>query len=164
MLEYRELRKDDFEAVMALELRPIEIREGQAAHGAEADELLAASIACSRYAWVITYRGKVCGVFGLALRHDPLEDVTIGVPWLLSTESTFSVHRGLFLRTSKDVVDFMRSKCDLLTNFVSEENVPSIRWLRWLGFTISPDRIYFENDLTFPFVRFTMEGKGAPHV
>jgi hypothetical protein len=160
MLEYRELRKEDFEAVMALELRPIELKEGQVAHGLPTDELLADSIASSSYAWVITWRGRVCGVFGLALHKGP--ELTVGVPWLLSNEAPFRVASGLFLRTSKDIVEFMRTKCDLLTNIVSEANETSIRWLRWLGFTMVPEKIIFDNDPTFPFVRFTMGGKGVP--
>jgi len=156
-LEYREFVKEDFEDVMALDLRPIELREGWASTGEEPMERLALSLSLSRYLWVITYREKICGVFGLAVNTE--EGVVYGTPWMLSNALPFAPysHRGLFLRTSKQIVMLMRSKVDLLMNIVSLENTESVRWLRWLGFTVDETTQHtFDRDPELRFVWFSM--------
>jgi hypothetical protein len=148
-LEYREFSSDDFEAVMSLDLRPIEVRESWASAGVTPEEALAHSIGASRYVWVITCDDKVCGVFGLAIQEQ------IGIPWLLSNEVPFALResRGLFLRTSKQIVMLMLSKVDMLVNIVSLENVDSVCWLRWLGFTIDETKTFtFDRDPNLHFV------------
>jgi hypothetical protein len=155
-LEYREFTKDDFEDVMALDLRDIELREGRATTGEEPMERLALSISLSRYLWVITYRGEICGIFGLAVNKE--EGVIYGTPWMLSNDLPFATHsnRGIFLRSSKQIVLFMKSKVDVLMNIVSLENVDSVRWLRWLGFHIDDKPFTFDRDPELHFVWFSM--------
>lgn len=156
-LEYREFTAADFDEVVDLQLREIEVREGRASLGMESLEALSLSISTSRHLWVITYKGKICGVFGLAIQGET------GIPWLLSNEVPFSLqsNRGLFLRESRKVVEYMKTKCDLLTNSVSIENHESIRWLRWLGFTVDDKNLFtFERDPTLLFARFTMRTGG----
>jgi hypothetical protein len=155
-LEYREYTKDDFEDVLALDLRAIELREGWASTEQDPMERLALSISLSKYLWVITYRRKICGVFGLAISAE--EGVTYGTPWMLSNDIPFATHshRGLFLRTSKQVVMVMRSKVDLLMNIISLENKESVRWLRWLGFKIDDKPFTFDRDPDLHFVWFSM--------
>jgi hypothetical protein len=157
-LEYREFLPSDFEAVMALELRPIELREGWAAHGLHHEEALALTLASSQYIWVMTYNEKVCGVFGLATHG------ALGIPWLLSNELPFilSKNRGLFLRTSRQIVMLMQSRVDKLMNIVSLENQESVRWLRWLGFTVDTNNPFtFDRDPDLHFVVFEMRGRGG---
>ena len=156
-LAYREFVKEDFEDVMALDIRPIELREGQASTGEEPLELLALSISRSRYLWVITYMEKICGVFGLHIFEE--NGVKYGSPWMLSNDLPFASYsnQGLFLRTSKQLVQFMKSKVDLLMNIVSLENKESCRWLRWLGFTFVESQSYtFDRDPGLHFVWFRM--------
>jgi len=156
-LAYREFVKEDFEDVMALDIRPIELREGQASTGEEPLELLALSISRSRYLWVITYMEKICGVFGLHIFEE--NGVKYGSPWMLSNDLPFASYsnQGLFLRTSKQLVQFMKSKVDLLMNIVSLENKESCRWLRWLGFTfIESQSFTFDRDPGLHFVWFRM--------
>jgi len=156
-LAYREFVKEDFEDVMALDIRPIELREGQASTGEEPLELLALSISRSRYLWVITYMEKICGVFGLHIFEE--NGVKYGSPWMLSNDLPFASYsnQGLFLRTSKQLVQFMKSKVDLLMNIVSLENKESCRWLRWLGFTFVESQSFtFDRDPGLHFVWFRM--------
>lgn len=61
----------------------------------------------------------------------------IGVPWLLSADQALN-HRKEFLRQSPPVIDEMLQICSRLENWVHDKNTVSIRWLRWLGFTIDP--------------------------
>jgi hypothetical protein len=155
-LTYREFVPSDFEEVMALDLRPIEVREGRASTGEEPLELLALSLARSCYLWVATINEKICGFFGLAVYTE--EGVTYGTPWFLSNDLPFAVHsnRGLFLKSSKRIVLFMKSKVDVLMNIVSLENVHSVRWLRWLGFQIDDKPFTFDRDPELHFVWFSM--------
>jgi hypothetical protein len=156
-LEYREFVKEDFEDVMALDLRPIELREGLASTGEEPMERLALSISLSRYLWVITYKEKICGIFGFAINKE--EEIVYGTPWMLSNDLPFASYsnRGLFLRTSKHIVMFMRSKVDMLMNIISLENKESVRWLRWLGFSLDENTSFtFDRDPELHFVWFSM--------
>lgn len=61
----------------------------------------------------------------------------IGVPWLLSARQALDYKRQ-FLELSPPVIDDMLQTCPKLINFVHSENKLSIRWLKWLGFTIEP--------------------------
>lgn len=58
-----------------------------------------------------------------------------GVPWLLSAEQALD-HRKEFLRLSPSVIDKMLQIRPKLVNHVHVGNKLSIRWLKWLGFTI----------------------------
>jgi len=162
MLEYREFTKDDFEAVMALDLRAIELREARAFTGADPEEVLALSIANSCFLWVATYESKICGVFGLTIQE--FEGGILGTPWFVSNEVPFSTRksRGLFLRTSKQIVLLMQGICDQLTNIVSLENKEAVRWLRWLGFTLDEsNQMTFDRDPDLHFVLVRWVGKGG---
>jgi len=161
-LEYREYEAQDFEDVMALELRPIELREGWAVSGVDPMDCLALSIYRSRYLWVVTMDGKICGVFGLTMQM--MDGVILGTPWFVSNEEPFSTFksRGLFLRLSKQIVLFMQSCCDQLTNIVSLENKEAVRWLRWLGFTLDENyQLTSDRDPELHFVLVRWSGKGG---
>jgi hypothetical protein len=60
-----------------------------------------------------------------------------GVPWLLTGTPVDRCKRD-FLRLTRAGVARMRHQFPVLTNFVHAEYVQSVRWLRWLGFTIAP--------------------------
>ena len=147
---------------MALELRPIEMREGRALTGQNPMDVLALSLSRPSpcYLWVVTYWDKICGVFGLTLFEEGL-----GVPWFVSNEVPFSDYasRGLFLRKSRDLVSFMKSRCTHMINYVSLENTKAVRWLRWLGFTIDENETYtFDRDPDLRFCHVRMGcGKGG---
>jgi hypothetical protein len=63
-----------------------------------------------------------------------------GVAWMLNSKNFFT--RGIshrFVRESKDYIKEQMEHFDLLYNFVSVRNTPSIKWLALLGFTIVYD-------------------------
>lgn len=61
---------------------------------------------------------------------------TTGVMWLLGTPVLFKNVRTFWL-ASKDYVAHARQNFEVLTGTVWSRNIPSIRWLRRLGFTVS---------------------------
>lgn len=72
-------------------------------------------------------------IFGLVV-----QDVLTGkgVPWMLSSTHALDRKR-IFLQYSPSIVKEMAQLCPHLYNYVHVDNTVSIRWLRWLGFTIS---------------------------
>lgn len=86
----------------------------------------------SDFSVMVTCDGVPLTVLGL-VRGDMLSG--IGVPWLLSSSYALE-HRREFLRLSPSVVAEMLNICPTLVNHVHCKNKLSIRWLRWLGFTI----------------------------
>ena len=58
-----------------------------------------------------------------------------GVPWLLSSRRALA-HRREFLLQSPPIIEQMLSVCPRLSNHVHAENRLSVRWLKWLGFTV----------------------------
>lgn len=60
----------------------------------------------------------------------------VGAPWLLGTDAV-ERHYVAFLRGSVDWRDQLLARYPTLKNFVDARNRASVRWLRWLGFTLS---------------------------
>jgi hypothetical protein len=58
-----------------------------------------------------------------------------GSPWMLATDGIRAITRP-FLLGSRGEVERMRAAYGFLVNQVHQENALSIRWLKWLGFTI----------------------------
>ena len=78
----------------------------------------------------------------------------VGIPWLLSAEQALNYKRE-FLKLSPPVIDEMLDIYPKLVNHVHSKNKLSIRWLKWLGFTIEdPELIRTTGEL---FHRFHME-------
>jgi hypothetical protein len=77
-----------------------------------------------------------------------------GVPWMLGTP-TMNKYEIRFLHNCKPVVEQMLRGYPRLTNYVYARNKRTIRWLKWLGFTVHPPRPAGLKQE--PFCRFTME-------
>lgn len=69
----------------------------------------------------------------------------VGAPWLLGTDA---VERNFvpFLRRSVEWKLKLSARYPVLRNFVDDRNTVSIRWLQWLGFTLS-DPVEFRGHL-----------------
>ena len=114
-------------------------------------EALEMSMKYSKKAVVVYDDDIPLTVLGLVLR-DFLSG--IGVPWLLSAEQALK-HKRKFLELSPPVIEEMLDICPKLVNHVHIDNKLSIRWLKWLGFTIEdPKPTGMHGEL---FCRFTME-------
>lgn len=63
----------------------------------------------------------------------------VGAPWLVSSDKLLS--RPMWaLRESVRWRDKLLSRYAVLRNAVHADNLVSVRWLKWLGFTIHPAR------------------------
>jgi len=60
----------------------------------------------------------------------------VGAPWLLGTDAV-EENRVAFLRISVEWRTQLLRRYSTLRNVVDVRNRASIRWLRWLGFTLS---------------------------
>ena len=94
------------------------------------------SIVCYR---VIEFRKirlqleKFCNIIDNVLQKNG-----VGVPWLVGTKALdfqVEVKRTLAFN-SKEILKRYHAEAEFLYNFISEDNMFTIGWLDWLGFTI----------------------------
>lgn len=132
-------------------MRAEDAAEVWASHRHTPMQALSAGMKLSDYTVVVCVDDVPCAILGLVI-HDILTGS--GVPWLLSTEDALK-HKREFLKQSPPVIQEMLSICPRLFNHVHIENRISIRWLKWLGFTIdAPQPSGFDGEL---FHRFHLE-------
>lgn len=102
----------------------------------------------SAKAWTGLVHGVPACVFGVA----PASLLTgVGVPWMLGTDRLEQAERPL-VRLSRPTLDVMHALFPRLVNFVDNRNERAMRWLAWLGFTLS-DPVPMGPD-GLPFRRF----------
>lgn len=77
---------------------------------------------------------EILCVFGLVRTPLVKEGTYAGTPWLLSSEN-FKPDSE-FIRESKRVVneDMLSNGVTVLHNYIHQDNVKAIRWLKWIGF------------------------------
>ena len=93
---------------------------------------LALSLAASPLAWTGVMGGQPACMFGAcAVPADPNH----GVPWLLGTDA-IDHNAVAFLRHTRATITVMQERFPFLSNHVDARNATSVRWLRWLGFTL----------------------------
>lgn len=139
---------------LAADLRPQDVQEIRAMHGAGADlaEAVRHSIALSTHAWTAHAAGRIAMIGGVSNLGTLLGD-NIGSPWLLGSSVMFR-RPGVLTRTGRRYVAFMHTIYPELRNLIDRRNTVSIAWLQRLGFTVhadtpvlcGPDRVPF-----FPF-------------
>jgi hypothetical protein len=82
-----------------------------------------------------------------------------GSPWLLGTGTILKVRKD-FLRCCPFFVERMQQRFPRLENHIHAENLLSIHWLKWCGFTVEeevPELLNYEG--LFPFRR----ERGSPN-
>lgn len=65
----------------------------------------------------------------------------VGAPWLLGTNAV-DTHFVAFLRRSVDWRDQLFKSYPTMRNFVDANNATAIRWLHWLGATLSDPVVF----------------------
>lgn len=95
-------------------------------------EIMARSVELSSYAATAEVDGVPIAIFGLVVSN-PLSGR--GVPWLLGTDGIMGNSRS-FLDKSVQGIEQMKAICPYMENHVHAKNKVSIKWLKWLGFTI----------------------------
>lgn len=76
----------------------------------------------------------------------------VGIPWLLGTE-TLRKRPVTFLRYSRPFFDQMKLRYPKMENWVYEQNIQAVRWLKWLGFDLR--ETVPRGPRGEPFIRFT---------
>ena len=137
MLEGAEVVKlEPRHAAIVPYIRQADVEEIWAGVGISPALAVGFSVATSDPGWAVELHGEPVAVFGVRRVPDTTgQNRRVGVPWLVATDviERYPVH---FYRISKGIVRQMRKRCDLLENWVHEENRLSVRWLAWAGFTI----------------------------
>lgn len=136
---------------MAPHLRPADVDEVYASRGLAPEPAMLSSLGRSTQAWTALIDGGPVCMWGVG----PLSLVLgKGCPWLLGT-CEVDRHAKTFLRQSRVFLREIQATYPELENFVDARHGTSLRWLKWLGFTIDqPQAMGF---LKLPFHRFHME-------
>ena len=117
---------------IAADMRQADIDEVWAAGHKTPLEALVDGWEASQYATIAMNGDEPACMFGL-VKRDLLSGT--GIIWMLGTNATFKYRRE-YLKRTPSVIDEMLTVCPRLCNMVHSKNINSIRWLRWLGFTI----------------------------
>lgn len=134
MDEIRPVQPGDIELV-AHRLRDADRDEVWASNHLKPLEALRSSVSRSLESWTWTVDGVPEAVGGVGAL-DMLAG--IGVPWMLGTDAVQRNARA-FLRMSRPTLDMMHGYFPHLRNMVDARNTISIRWLKWLGFTLDKE-------------------------
>lgn len=132
------------------DLRPADRDEVTAATGPDIHREITKAVCTSTIVFTAVLDGKPAAIFGVA----PYAALAgIGSPWLVGTTRCDRAGR-LILKYSRALMIITAREYPHLVNYVDARHVKSIRWLKWLGFTINDPAPYgFENR---PFHRFEM--------
>ena len=96
------------------------------------EEALVASFKASEQPMVGEVDGEVICMFGISAT----ENAELGIPWLLGSSSIKTFSRE-FLALNKKVLDELSAEFLILANYVWSKNTVHIKWLEWLGFTVT---------------------------
>lgn len=144
------IRPASFRDALILPLRRADRDEVEALSGRNPREVLVESVERSASAWAGLADGKLVCLFGCV----PLTLIGVtGVPWLLGSDDVCAYSRA-FLRRNRAYVAEMLAAFPILANVVDARNTVSVRWLRWLGFSMgSPAPMGLHGE---PFIPFEM--------
>lgn len=138
---------------IAPRMREADRLEVLAASGRSPASALRYSIGRSDFAYTVEFDGRPETMFGCGT-VDILSN--IGAAWLLGSDALEHHYRD-FLRGSKLWISRMQQEYAVLRNIVDDRNTVSMRWLEWLGFTLSePVPMGYEKR---PFRTFEMTGR-----
>lgn len=120
---------------IAANMREADRREVWASHRHTPEQALAAALERSELAWTCSIGNMPAFMWGVA-RNGSLITYR-GAPWLLGTPAISQRRVCLeFLRQCPAYVARMQARFPRLENLVHAQNRRSLRWLRWLGFTV----------------------------
>lgn len=119
---------------LASRLREVDVEEC-AARGHGPREALLKSIELSSEAWTGFADGQPICMFGVAPKTLTSDEAC---PWLLASVS-LPRHAKAFLRANLPYMEHQRAQYRVLHNYVGSRNTVAIRWLSWLGFSVSAE-------------------------
>lgn len=136
-------------APVATNMRQVEVVECRS-RGETPMQALTRGAASSVVCMTATVHDEPVAIYGLVMPEGVLSGR--GSPWLLGTDEV-TRHPFAMVRMARPVVQGFRLMAPRMENHVHRDNTPSIRWLRRLGFTVSPDVVDIGGQ---PHHRFTM--------
>ena len=111
---------------------------------------LKVSMLYSIRSYTVFVDGEVEMMFGIA---SPSLLSRTAAPWMLSSDAVFQKkHRSYFLKRSKRFFRWAKVRYPAQSNWADSRNKRTIRWLEWLGYSISPAEAVGRDDI--PFHRF----------
>lgn len=133
---------------IARNMRQADVTEAWVSHHQTPLQALMESWKMSKYSVIITIDDEPCVMIGLVIR-DILSGN--GVPWMLGTDAALK-HKKRFFTEVPSVIKEMLYVCSRLCNYVHCKNEVSIKWLKWIGFTLcDPEPYGCENELFHKF-------------
>lgn len=136
---------------MVRNMRESDKAELKASHGLDPYYALVHSIRQSIVSYTVRVDGELLVIFGVV----PLTLHQGVSPWMLATDA-IEKHGVVIYRETHKHVQAMIDRYGYLLNYVHSENIKSIRWLKWLGFTIhNPEEYGVCGEL---FHKFEMRG------
>lgn len=128
----------DDAAVMAPRLRSVDVEEIKASSGANPLESLSRAVIISDHCRTGLANGEIVLMFG-TVRHCLLGDnASI---WMLATDA-LAQHSTKFLRECTNEIVSISKDYGIIENWCDARNGVTLRWLKWLGFTIEPQKPY----------------------
>ncbi len=148
---------------LAPELRPADTRECLA-NGLDPLDALLQGLALGVEVFTVCHQDEPVMMFGCGDAPTNLQvgGYDPGVIWMLSTPKVFEFKR-LFLRQSREWVEYFQNQHDCLTNIVDVRNTVHHRWLVWMGFHILQPAIEYGSNSFYRFVRFPCAYSLAQH-
>ena len=126
-------------------MRPADVRECWAANHYAPYDALKHSLYYTKRPFTGLYNGRVMCIWGVGKISYLSKE---GIPWML-TSDLVDKHYREFLRQGPKLVENIKKEAVVLINMVDTRNRKSIKWLKWLGFTIhdpvpfGPDKMLF---------------------
>lgn len=103
------------------------------------------------FVFTALYDNQPVAMFGVAnLLSD--DDLNMGTVWMLGTNELYKIQKS-FIKTTKEVVDWLMTKYDIIENIVPVQNIRTIKWLKLLKFSVSSEKIKVNNCDCYHFVR-----------
>ncbi len=130
---------------LALDMRRADVEEIWASSHRTPKEALMEGLHQSDLSAVAVCDGVPLIMFGV-VKRDLLSGT--GIVWMLGANAATKYRRN-FLTLAPRYVDEMLNFCPRLTNMVHSKNRESIRWLKWLGFTVDPPTRYGRENQLF---------------
>jgi hypothetical protein len=79
---------------------------------------------------------------------------TSGSPWLL-TSADLKDAKVAFAKASRHYIPYLRNRFTYLHGWCYERNTVSLRWLKWLGYTIAVEPTTAENGNRYYEIEWT---------
>ena len=136
---------------LAVTMRAADVRECWAANHYAPMDALKHSLYHTNRPLTGFYNGRVMCIWGVGKITYLSKE---GIPWMLTSNLVNSQYRE-FLRQGPKLLDEIKKEAVILINMVDARNRRSIKWLKWLGFTIHDAVPYGPEGL--PFHPFIME-------